>query len=101
MQAFFAPGQKRSYKISVPIEAVEDFLPQNLGVGYHIPGSGLAEPGVGEQTSRSFLLEVRGEGADGSIQISQDEIDFKTVKIGEQRKLQVTLKNSSACAFFI
>lgn len=33
--------------------------------------------------------------------MSHEEIDFKTVKIGEQRKLQVTLKNSSSCAFFL
>jgi hypothetical protein len=33
--------------------------------------------------------------------MSDEEIDFKTVKVGEQRKLQVTLKNSSGCAFFV
>jgi hypothetical protein len=44
---------------------------------------------------------VNGEGADGSIQISKEEIDFKTVKIGEQKKMQVTLKNTSNCAFFV
>lgn len=33
--------------------------------------------------------------------MSQEEINFKTVKIGEHRKLNVVLKNSSSCAFFI
>ena len=44
---------------------------------------------------------MNGEGSDGSIQISHEEIDFTTVQIGEQRKLCVTLKNSSTCAFFV
>jgi hypothetical protein len=72
-----------------------------LELGYHNPGSGIEDQSSREQSRKVFNLEVFGEGADGSIQMSHEEIDFKTVKIGEQRKLQVTLKNSSSCAFFL
>ena len=44
---------------------------------------------------------MNGEGSDGSITISQEEVDFKTVKITEQKKMQVVLKNTSNCAFFV
>ena len=46
-------------------------------------------------------LEKSKYEADGSIQISAEELNFKTVKIGEQKKMQVTLKNSANCAFFV
>lgn len=44
---------------------------------------------------------MAGEGSDGSISISAEEIDFGTVKITEQKKLQVKLKNTANCAFFV
>jgi hypothetical protein len=33
--------------------------------------------------------------------ITPSEIDFKTVKITEQKKLQIILKNAGNCAFFV
>jgi uncharacterized protein YpiB (UPF0302 family) len=74
-----------------------------LEVGYHNPGSGTAEnfQPNNSQSKKIFNLEVNGEGSDGSIVISHEEIDFKTVKITEQKKINFTLKNTSNCAFFI
>ena len=103
IKVFFAPSHKRPYKINVPVEAIEDILPHNLELGYHNPGSAITEgqSSFEQQTTKKFNIEVFGEGSDGSIQVSEEEINFKTVKIGEQRKLNVVLKNSSSCAFFI
>lgn len=74
-----------------------------MEVGYHNPGSGTEENfnSTGLQSKKVFTLEVNGEGSDGSIVISHEEIDFKTVKITEQKKINFTLKNTSNCAFFI
>jgi hypothetical protein len=69
---FFAPSQKRHYKINIPIEAVEDSLPHNMELGYHNPGSGISEVPFTDQTVKVFNLEVNGEGSDGSIQISDE-----------------------------
>ena len=44
---------------------------------------------------------MHGEGSDGSIRISEEEIDFNTVKISEQKKLQFRLKNTANCSFFV
>jgi hypothetical protein len=84
------------------VEAIEDAIIQNFEVGYHNPGSGAAEqPSTIQQGKKTFVLEVAGEGSDGSISISTEEIDFGTVKITEQKKLQVKLKNTANCAFFV
>jgi hypothetical protein len=98
---FFVPNQKRQYKITVPIEAVEDYIVHNNELGYHNPGSAYSEAPSSKQFTTKFSIEVYGEGSDGSINISQEEIDFKAVKIGEQKKLNIVLKNSSNCAFFV
>jgi hypothetical protein len=60
LKVFFAPSQKRQYKIKVPVEAIEDFLPHNLELGYHNPGSGITEQPSDDQTSKSFSIEVNG-----------------------------------------
>ena len=67
LKAFFAPSQKRHYKIKVPVEAIEDILPHNLELGYHNPGSAIGEQPSNEQSTKTFNIEVNGEGADGSI----------------------------------
>jgi hypothetical protein len=70
-------------------------------VGYHNPGSGGTEQPSSVQGKKIFELEVVGEGSDGSISISSEEVDFGTVKITEQKKIQIKLKNTANCAFFV
>ena len=48
-----------------------------------------------------FEVEVNGEGADGMIKLSEEQIDFKTVKISENKKIGVRIKNASECAFYL
>lgn len=57
LSAFFIPQQKRHYKITVPVEAIEDAIIQNFEVGYHNPGSGGAElPSTIQQGKKTFTL---------------------------------------------
>ena len=42
-----------------------------------------------------FEVEVNGEGADGMIKLSQELINFKTVKISENKKISIQIKNLS------
>lgn len=48
-----------------------------------------------------FEVEVNGEGADGMIKLSQELINFKTVKISENKKINIQIKNLSECAFYL
>lgn len=41
-----------------------------------------------------------GEGSDGSIKVSKDEISFGAVKISESKKISVKVINTSECAFY-
>ena len=54
-----------------------------------------------QQQTKVFQLEVFGEGSDGSIEISEECLDFKSVRISEQKKMEFRLKNTANCAFFI
>ena len=38
--AYFVPHYKKSYKMSVAVEAIEDVIMHDMNVGYHNPGSG-------------------------------------------------------------
>ena len=51
--------------------------------------------------ANQFEIEVNGEGADGSIKLSEQMIDFRTVKITENKKIGVQIKNISQCAFYL
>ena len=41
-----------------------------------------------------------GEGSDGSIQLSEENINFGAVKITENKKIGIKIKNTSDCAFY-
>lgn len=101
LAAYFIPQQKRHYAITVLVEAIEQPITQSLEVGYHNPGSGGREEAGGEGAVRRWELQVVGEGSDGSISLSAEEVDLGTVKITEQKKVEVRLKNTANCAFFV
>lgn len=42
-----------------------------------------------------------GEGSDGSINISEESINFGAVKITENKKMSVKIINASDCAFYV
>jgi hypothetical protein len=75
-------------------------LEQNL-IGYHLPGSGNPEnplkPRVLNEVSE--VLQILGEGSDGSLQISPEVLNFEIVKVGFRKKLYATLQNPSNCSF--
>ena len=50
---------------------------------------------------KQFWMELNGEGSDGNLHISQEEIDFSTVKISEQKVINFKVKNTADCAFFV
>ena len=91
---------KKKYKFKVPVEAVEVEPNFDLDCGYFRPGSGALKKEKGEPMTKIFEIEVIGEGSDGCIQISEESINFGAVKITENKKMMVKIKNTSDCAFY-
>ena len=66
-----------------------------MACGYHRPGSGSAKKESGEPEMRVFEIQVIGEGSDGCIQLSEENINFGAVKITENKKIGIKIKNTS------
>lgn len=98
----FIPQSKKQYKVKIPLKVSEVSSMMNAAVGYYNPGSG-AENFVAESRPLKeveYLVELFGEGSDGSLKLEKEELDFEVVKVSEQKKLKVKLQNVSGCTFF-
>jgi len=69
----FVPLSKKQYKVKVPLKVSEVSSMVNGLVGYYSPGSG-SENAVQEHRPLKqveYLVELFGEGSDGSLQLEK------------------------------
>lgn len=98
----FIPQSKKQYKIKVPLKVLEVSSMVNASIGYWNPGSA-SETFVQEERpvkEADYLIEIFGEGSDGSLKLEKEELNFEVVKVSEQKKLKVKLQNISSCTFY-
>ncbi|KAL4441714.1 hypothetical protein ABPG74_008711 [Tetrahymena malaccensis] len=104
----FVPYQKKNYKIKPIFKAKERIdLTQSM-VGYFLPGSGSSEQQQIQQEDEiqslkqiEKQLEVVARGADGSIAIKPEFIDYGIVKVNFQQRMTAQIRNDSNCTFYI
>ncbi|EAR97146.2 MSP (major sperm protein) domain protein (macronuclear) [Tetrahymena thermophila SB210] len=104
----FVPYQKKNYKIKPIFKAKERIdLTQSM-VGYFMPGSGSSEQQQIQQEDEiqslkqiEKQLEVVARGADGSITIKPELIDYGIVKVNFQQRMTAQIRNDSNCTFYI
>jgi len=98
------PFKKKKYRIKVPIDVYTSDNPINPPVGKEengMDGQLNALSFTNKNPQMTQMVEIFGEGGDGSLVLEPKKIDFGIVKVNFNKMLKVTLHNYSHVTFYV